>query len=278
MLIDAQKYKESLIYLWNKVFGDDYGYIKNIYRDEFKDDILCFAHIENNKAVSAFYLLKNTLKFEGKFYNGYYLYSAATLPEYRKKGLMSKLIKEAQKFCEDSGCDYVSLVPANDELYHYYEKFGFQEAMHYWHNVFQSEFDESFVADVISDVEQFSKFRYNYKGNMFDYSSKATAYAVLSLKKSRYNILRLSDTAYCCFDENGALAYEFICEQEKIKEEIKKLLKTVKDPFCIVLSPYDMSSFSLLSFPNKFGMIYPIHSELKRDWKYTDIYMNLALN
>ncbi|MBQ8503767.1 MAG: GNAT family N-acetyltransferase [Clostridia bacterium] len=279
MLIDALKYKESLRDLWNVVFGDDYGYINCIYKEEYKNDILCFAEIENGKAVSAFYLLKNTLSFEGKSYQGYYLYSAATLPQYRKKGLMGKLIKEAELFCGNEGIDYISLVPANDELYNYYKKFGFQEAMHYWNNFFETDYQADFSVEIISNAETLKAMRKNYKGNMVDYCGTATDYAVAAMKKGKADFLKLSDSAYCCFThENDDIAFEFICEQDKLEQELKKVLKIVSKPFCVVISPYDMSEFSIISFPKKFGMIYPINNELKRDWQYTDIYMNLALN
>ena len=91
MLIETKdKYIDSLIKLWNKVFGDDEDYIKLFFKDAYYD-CECFAEIYDDEVVSAFYLLKCIIKLDGKIYNGRYLYAAATLPEYRNKGLMGKV-------------------------------------------------------------------------------------------------------------------------------------------------------------------------------------------
>lgn len=278
MIIDMEKYKLSLADLWNEVFGDTYGYINRIFKEEYKNDIICFGEKDDEKVVSAFYLLKNSLRFEGRIYNGFYLYSAATLPQYRKRGLMGKLIKEAQGYCEEQGCDYISLVPAEDELYNYYEKFGFCEAMHYWNNACQTCYDENFSLDRISDVSTINDMRRNYDGNMFQYEGKAYEYVTSVLKSESAHFYKISETGCCLFGVGDAFALEFITNKDNVKNDLEKMLKTVKEPFCIIWSPFEMSEYSILSYPKKFGMIYPINNELKRDWKYTDIYMNLALN
>ena len=130
MLIDKQKYKDSLSLLWHRVFGDYYSYISILFKEDYDNSILCFGELDNENVISAFYLLKNTLNFNGKIYNGFYLYAAATLPEYRGKGTMSALIREAQDFCKAEGYDYISLLPAEESLYDYYGRFSFETAMY----------------------------------------------------------------------------------------------------------------------------------------------------
>lgn len=278
MLIDMQKYKKSLADLWNVVFGDSYEYINNIYKEEYKEDILCFAEIEDEKAVSAFYLLRSCLHFDGKNYDGWYLYSAATLPEHRSKGLMGKLIKEAQQFCVSEGYDFISLVPANDGLYTYYDKFGFYEAMYYRSSTFRPSYISSSAVVQITDYDMIKYMRSFYKGNMFAFQSKADDYAISSLLCAGIDFLQLSESACCAFDSDEHLVLELICDEKEIRQAAEKLLGTVDAPLCTVLSPYDMSDLSIESTIVKFGMLYPIHKDLIREWKFTDIYMNLALN
>ena len=278
MLIDMQKYKNSLAYLWNKVFGDSYDYINNIFKEEYKNDILCFAEIEGDRAVSAFYLLRSSLHFDGKDYNGWYLYSAATLIEYRRKGIMEKLIKEAQSFCADEGYEYISLVPANDGLYGYYGKFGFHEAMYLRQNTLRTSSVHNSVYSSVTDHEKIKALRSSYKGNMFSFKNKAYDYAISSLLCTGIEFIQLSDSAYCAVDSEEDLVLEFICDIQGFRQATEKLLEAVDTPLCSVLSPYDMRDFSAESAIVKFGMIYPINENLVRNWKYTDIYMNLALN
>ena len=122
MLIESkEKYIPSLLDLWKKVFGDSEEYIR-LFFDKAYFDSECFAVIEEDKVISAFYLLKCSIKFNGEVYCGRYLYAAATLPDYRGKGLMSELINEALKYCESHNLDFIALVPADDGLYDYYDR------------------------------------------------------------------------------------------------------------------------------------------------------------
>ena len=71
--------------------------------------------------VSALYLI-------GCILNGsraHYLCGAATLPEYRGRGLMSELIAFALRDAEKRGDRYSLLLPANESLYGYYARFGY---------------------------------------------------------------------------------------------------------------------------------------------------------
>ena len=56
-----------------------------------------------------------------------YLYGLATLPQYRCKGYMTELIKYSLDRNEK---EYVFLIPAEDNLLKYYERFGFTEISH----------------------------------------------------------------------------------------------------------------------------------------------------
>ena len=218
------------------------------------------------------------LRFDGSSYNGWYLYAAATLPEYRSKGLMGRLIKEAQQFCINEGYDYISLVPADEGLYGYYGSFGFHEAMYCCRSIFYPSHDKNRSCSLITDREHIKIMRDAYKGNMFAYKNKACDYALSVLSAGDADFLQLTDTAYCIYDSNDCQVIEFICDEKKISQEAEILMKAVKRDNLTVYSPYDLSKITDESFIEKFGMIYPVNKKLIREWKLTDIYMNLALN
>lgn len=134
-----EKYIPSLIKLWREVFGDSEEYIKLFFKKAYFDGE-CFGEIVGDEVVSAFYLLKCSVRYAGKVYEGRYLYAAATLGEYRRKGLMSALIAEATAYCKDAGLDFIALVPASDSLYDYYSGFGFKEAMYKYRFVLSNDF------------------------------------------------------------------------------------------------------------------------------------------
>ena len=244
MLSDKDKYKESLVDLWSEVFGDDRSYIELIFNEEYKDSIICFAELEGDRAVSAFYLLENTLNFDNKLYHGYYLYAAATLVSYRKKGLMSALIKEAQAYCKETGIDFISLVPSEESLYSYYARYGFQKSMYR-------------RSSNISTSD-------SVKIKPCDY------YKARSLLRGSYINLTESTFSYAadCFIHVGADFYKnseglfvYLPDEDEIIEFL----------------PDDLES-EVQSESTPFGMLYPINKNLFRNWKYTDIYMNIALD
>lgn len=113
--------------LWMTVFGDDVRYPEYFLNHSVKPSDI-YAYREDGKIVSAFYLVDSQLVIENNIFSGKYLYAAATLPEYRKKGIMSSMIKEVVEYLEKDGTDFICLYPANETLYGYYEKLGFRVA------------------------------------------------------------------------------------------------------------------------------------------------------
>ena len=85
---------------------------------EFTD---VYCAILDEKIVSALYLIKSTLN--GK--NAHYIFAVATLPDYRKRGIMGELMEYALEDSKRCGDAYSLLFPANEKLYDFYEKFGY---------------------------------------------------------------------------------------------------------------------------------------------------------
>lgn len=276
MLIDKKRYKESLSDLWHVVFGDDYSFIELIFGNEYEEDILCFAELEDEKAVGAFYLIKNTLKFNDELFEGFYLYAAATLPEKRKNGLMSKLIYEAQEYCRANGFDYISLVPSGDSLYSYYSRFGFKEAMYRVESK-KADLKKSLTECEIFDQADCFFLRSSYSGNIMNYTKESFGYAFECLRNAEAEFLTFSSEGYLIYLREENTVLEFISLKKDIKNNIEKLVGIVKDNDVTVYSPYELNGFSSNKI-KRYGMLYPINKKLERDWKYTDIYMNIALD
>jgi ribosomal protein S18 acetylase RimI-like enzyme len=111
--------KQSVISLWQECFGDSKEYV-----EFFLDNCphyTCIAYYADNKLVSMLFLLNGYLNsMECK-----YLYAACTSSEYRRQGIMEKLIDYSKEFALKCGACGIFLVPANEKLYSYYSKFGF---------------------------------------------------------------------------------------------------------------------------------------------------------
>ena len=101
--------------LWHNILNDD---LKDI--DEFFKVLFMHKNTliwkDNDNVVSMLYMLP--------YEHSIYLYALATLPDYRRRGIMTTLINEACKTARNQGAKSVFLIPA-EGMETYYEQFGF---------------------------------------------------------------------------------------------------------------------------------------------------------
>lgn len=109
--------------MWHEIFGDEIAEI-----DSFlirHDDAMPFIHKENGEVVSMFFVVP--LQMWGKCVA--YIYAVATKPEYRGRGIASKLLNEAmQQLCIGGKFDIAALIPSSAESKRLYERLGFEES------------------------------------------------------------------------------------------------------------------------------------------------------
>ncbi|MDO4154644.1 MAG: GNAT family N-acetyltransferase [Clostridia bacterium] len=119
--------KPALYALWAQAFGDSKDTI---------DAFFCLCYAPENTLVAetdgqvraVLYLLENQLQTGENIYRAAYIYAAATEQSYRKNGLMSALLQYAAETAAQRQIDFLFLTPAEDGLFRYYGKRGFQPA------------------------------------------------------------------------------------------------------------------------------------------------------
>ena len=270
LLTSAEKRNEEtvnqLISLWKTVFGDSEDYIRLLvpYLHIFD----CYAITEEGKIVSAFYLLPSEIKVGKRIYKGSYLYAAATYEEYRKNGYMSYLIREAIKDKENE-LDFISLVPANDGLYSYYSRFGFEELMYNFRTKITCDGKNNEQNDFITDGERINSLRKSNFDYLHLFTDSAMKYA-LSCYGHFGSHFKVMDDSAVLYIEDEKTVYEGIFS-EKEKDDFIKLLKDSYSGEITVLSPYSICENSE---KRKCGMILDFSSELKNSG---GIYMNHTL-
>ena len=176
--------------LWKTVFGDSDDVLDAFFENTVKTENI-YAFRKDGKIVSAFYLIDASLIENNKTFSAKYIYAAATLPEYRKQGIMSEMIKYAADILKIKGTDILFLYPADEKLYDYYGKLGFV-----------SQFKERIYKIDKTEIEK-------YKGNRYFNTA-------LSYERMRENIPSESfvkfDSAYLDFARFCAVRYGFeIC-------------------------------------------------------------------
>ena len=110
---------DSLRKLWKTVFGDSDDFLDSFFRIAFSPD-RCKYLEENGEAVCALYW------FDCSFEGGKlaYIYAVATHPEYRGKGLASRLITDTHAHLQSLGYAGTVLKPAKG-LFPFYERLGY---------------------------------------------------------------------------------------------------------------------------------------------------------
>lgn len=122
--------KGQLIDLWRLCFGDSEDFIRlffdRVYREENaltlerEGRILCALHIVPYRMLVA-----------GHEWSLAYVCGVATWPEYRRRGLMGQLMRQAIDVMAGRGYDLTALIPATPALFEYYRTFGYQEFFNY---------------------------------------------------------------------------------------------------------------------------------------------------
>ena len=112
----------------------------------------CVVCMEDGKIVSSLHIIPTKIRWEKDSIPVDYIYAATTLPEFRSKGYMSKLICEANKISLLRGNKASILIPATKSLFSFYKKLGYKNFYKYKKVIISN-----------SQMKQFVK-----KANIFD--------------------------------------------------------------------------------------------------------------
>ncbi len=106
--------------MWHDIFEDEMAEIDSFFVRHI--DAMPLIHKENGEAVSMLHIVP--LQMWGK--RVAYIYAVATKPEYRGRGVATKLLKEALRRIDASGdFDVAALIPSSFDSKRLYEKVGF---------------------------------------------------------------------------------------------------------------------------------------------------------
>lgn len=109
--------------LWEEIFAEDtpefldYYYTVKIKQNEI------YVIEDEGEIVAMLHLNPYTMRVKNDLYQTHYIVAVATHKEYRRQGLMAKLMNYAIQVMKDRGELFTFLMPANEA---YYTPFGFQ--------------------------------------------------------------------------------------------------------------------------------------------------------
>lgn len=116
-------YKDAIKKLWSEAFGDSREYVDMYFERVYQEEDALYI-LKDGKVESSLLLQHYGFRFHDAKLPMAYIAGAATRRASRGKGLMSDLMRTALIKARERGDMLVSLVPAHDWLYFFYDKFG----------------------------------------------------------------------------------------------------------------------------------------------------------
>ncbi len=113
--------RARIVSIWMEVFGDEEAVATRLLDDFAGPDNIYVAE-EDGRVIAQ--LL--TVPCECGGHTGAYLYALATVPEYRSRGIMEKLMDYAEEKVRAAGGSFLILIPASLSLFDYYLDRGFE--------------------------------------------------------------------------------------------------------------------------------------------------------
>lgn len=112
--------------IWKEVFQDDDAYLDILFSDKYKDENTLIATTEG-KVVAALQMHPYEITCWHTRIPFYYLMGLSTLPAYRGKRYMGALIEASHSLMKQRNIPLSILVPAEQSLFGYYERFGYAQ-------------------------------------------------------------------------------------------------------------------------------------------------------
>ncbi len=273
--------RENAIKLWSECFGDSEEYIE-FFLDNCPDYV-CVEFLIDNIPVSMLFLLEGNINCQ----KCKYLYAACTHKDYRRQGIMEKLIEYSKQYCIDNGYSSIFLVPATEELYNYYAKLGFISSFRKNNiciknnNIYSSSENHSSV-DINEIISIKSKLLNKVEGFRFD--SETIIYTIKEHFFNGGEIFVLNnneDTTLAFYYYNGAdiVIKELLSNSNDVIGLVNKHFFNKNTENIYICTPIVYNSKDKVENYTKCGMCFPLNEKLAYYLKdRTDLYAGMYLD
>ncbi len=261
-ILDEEKsfLKPQLENIWKRCFLDTDEGTKFVFENIYPS-VRCYVCFEDDVCCASLYLIEGEIfDKKGVLQKAHYLFGAATLPEYRKGGIMSSLIEYALTDSFKNGDKASVLLPANEKLYSYYAGLGYVPLF----GTVTKEYDFSLSDTVIK------KYLSNNKNKKID--------SIINLRKSAklpVQVMRFSDKTvknalgynrvykgFCLSGDDFYMVIQGTPENAVITEFISE--KSIEELFSTELLGFESRGKLTVRIPgyseDKFGMIKVLES------------------
>lgn len=271
--------RSALSEIWSVCFGDSDSYI-NFFLDNAFDPAGCFVWDEGGRPVAVLYVSFADFVTKNKIEPIMYIYAAATLPQFRGRGIMSRLIDAAAAHAASKGCIFTFLLPASDSLYNYYGKLGFETAFKIKKAVLSRKSLEKYacpqgVEIKTTDKEKIYKLRLNFFRPAVQWRKKELFYALSEWQFTGGDVLCFDGGYALCRKREGAVLVKEACgDFSKIASLL--LTKYKSDSFTFMLPDY--ADYPFETQTSNYGMARLSNPEFQDRISRMNSYANLMLD
>ena len=213
--IAPERLSSEMMALWKQTFHDSDEYISIIFDNYYAPENVEYCLCED-RVVAALLAVPYDFSIprdlsgcadanEDRELHGLYLCGLATLPEYRRQGIMGVLINRILDRAKRSGFDFAFLIPASDDLRNYYRHFQFFDSFFKRYYIISSDYNFK------TECQKIIKANFENIENIIDLKYK--------LFKSE-NIIEFGNINYSLYDE--------IVKFDNVKNVNYKSVKNVK--------------------------------------------------
>jgi GNAT superfamily N-acetyltransferase len=122
------KDKEALKAMWKLCFPDDADEFIAFYFDRVCKNDETLVYVEDNQLLAFLQMIPYSIKSGTAVSPAAYISGAMTHPGFRRKGYMSRLLSASFEIMKAKGYDYTFLIPQEEHLFGFYEKWGYVKA------------------------------------------------------------------------------------------------------------------------------------------------------
>ena len=120
------KYLPQIKTMCARCFDMEIEEVEYVFEQKYISTRICYAIEDEDKICCMLFTVPCKIAVEGELRKGHYIYGACTLPEYRHRGLMHRLVEYANTQTAEKGDEFSALLPASKALYDFYGDMGYR--------------------------------------------------------------------------------------------------------------------------------------------------------
>lgn len=252
----------GIISVWKEAFGDSENDIRFFLDEHFKPDNTVISECEGEVA-SVLFLLEGDMHIAGKDYPSYYLYAASTLKKFRGRGMMSDMLDFSKNIAYERNRHFIALKPAEESLYNYYSRFGYQSVFSKRKSFFKKTKTGTQIPEYDSDLI-FSELR-NNAYSQYDYFKWNKASVDFAVKHHKYYggeiFSNRNGYILCSFDDNVLYIKENTFSREVLSDVIDYVLTDKEAEVICGEFPFEADYDCVSTEIIKSGMLLPVSEE-----------------